>query len=376
MPPFELETYDLGSSVLIRSRISGATVISNAVGLDILTGLRCGETEASLAARLSKDGELNAVDALSLVRATLDDWDSAGLFLAEAFEDPATDVKRPNPAEMLSRTFALDGRTCTVRSPFRILLDQVSAVLAPYEVASSDVSGCTIEAVGGWDDFVVISDGDVHRSGLDHDQLRHLVLREVIASLAGRSATAALLHASCVAQAGVCMVIAGPSGSGKTTLALELAMAGWDHVGDDLIPLLRDGCGVCAVPAAASVKLDRSAEPALRAPQSVSDLGAALGLDYCVPSTAVAAGSKLRVGAILFPTYSPDAVAAAERIAPEHALIGLLGSGSDLVRISDSIEPLASLCNSVPAFRITYGGSSTALRLCADVFEVAGREHG
>ncbi len=66
-----------------------------------------------------------------------------------------------------------------------------------------------------------------------------------------------LIHASCVAIAGIGVVIRGPSGAGKSDLALRLIDGGAELVADDYCDIVvRDGRLVVAAPANLAGKIE------------------------------------------------------------------------------------------------------------------------
>jgi hypothetical protein len=66
---------------------------------------------------------------------------------------------------------------------------------------------------------------------------------------------AACLHAACVSIGGRTIAFAGASGTGKSTVAAAMLQRGGALIAEDVLPLVRDGEGIVAVPTWSGVRL-------------------------------------------------------------------------------------------------------------------------
>ncbi|SFB85669.1 hypothetical protein [Tropicimonas isoalkanivorans] len=359
-----VEVLPLGSSLLLRSRGTGASVLSNGDGAAILDGLRLNAPVEDIGQVVSVRSGMAQEASLKLVSETLRRWHDAGLFASPSENPVAAQV--PDMREALHQgAYCLGEHGCVVRTPHAFLLAQIDAVVGAYGAEKGLAGVDVIELDGAWGDFRLRRNGAIVATGLDHDQIRHGTLRQVLAALAGRDRVAALLHSACVARHGQGVLLAGATGAGKTTLALALAAAGWQHVGDDLIPLMRDGQTVTAIPTAASVKRPGSWDPAQARAGGTDDIASILGVEFQPPANPARAGRILPVSAIVFPQYISGCTPTTEALSPEQTLVGLLKVGAAPLALSDSLAPLVRLADEVPACRITYPDTDTALHACS-----------
>jgi hypothetical protein len=361
-----IEALPLGSGLFLRSRATGACVLSNGDGAAILEGLRRNAPMEDIAQAVAGRTCMDKEPSLDLVSETLRRWDDAGLFASPAAKPLAasgTDTRKA----LHQSVYKLGEHGCIVRTPHAFLLAQIDALLGAYRAERGLDGADVIEPDGAWGDFRLRRNGAVLATELDHDQIRHRTLREVLAALAGRDQVAALLHSACVARNGQGVLLAGATGAGKTTLALALASSGWQQAGDDLVPLMRDGRTVAALPTAASVKREGAWDPEKIGAGGPDGIASVLGVEFRPPANPARAGGVLPVSAIVFPRFRLGCTPTTEALSPEQTLVALMKVGAAPLAITDSLAPLVNLANEVPAYRITYPDTQTALRACSGV---------
>ena len=252
------------------------------------------------------------------------------------------------------------GRTIRLRCHEPWLADQLRAVLAPLP-GSGEAAQVVDVGQGDRGTFCLWRDGVAIRHHIPRAEIRRRVLGEVACLMAGTLQVAALLHASAIGFGDGAVVLAGRSGAGKSTLTAALVAAGGGYLGDDLIPLDRDGLCVHAFASALSVKTGSWPQvgtwfPALD--QQPVHAFHDRQLRYLPLRPAV---GPLPVRVLVFPSFEPGAVLAVQPVAPEQAFALLLDAGTELVGDPTSAKPLALLADSVAGIHMTYGDLDQAV---------------
>lgn len=265
---------------------------------------------------------------------------------------------------LLDKCYALaPGRTCRLTVSEPLLASLLEAVLGPL---ASDAAEPTawIDALHGDDGhFHLVVDGTERFAG-DLARVRSEILRHVLLALAGWDRVGALLHASTVLGDGGGIALIGASGSGKSTLAAKLIARRYRYVADDLCALDRDVNAVYPFPLGLSVKSGSwdavgrhfpelsNCEPLVTRRLSVRYLD--------LSSRAVPPARIVPLAAMIFPVFASSQPLEVERLTPEAALQLAISTGSEPDGLPRSIEPLARLCNEVPAWHVAYGDAGEA----------------
>lgn len=292
--------------------------------------------------------------------------------LEAGFFDPArrpastsipSEVPRPAVGGALQR-YTLPERAivglCCEDPELSVLL---AATLDPLALATEAEPHCVIAVTGNTPNLSVWCQNCQIAAGLDRAEARRVALQAMLMALVPHSEARVILHASAVSWSGRAIVMSGATGAGKSTLALELVADGCGFLADDFTPLGSSGLMVSRFPAAASVKSGSTARLTPLFPELDRQPVHAIGerrVRYLNVSARTRGPSPCAVALIAFPTFRADATNALERLSPEETLSLLLSSGSDIVGASRSIQPLARLVNTIPAYRLTYSDSSWA----------------
>lgn len=368
-PAPALQIRPLGGSFAVASAVTGAVVLTNAFGRQIAEGVQAGLDAQGIAARIA-DHPDEVPEALDAVLHVLNAWEQAGLLARTALPFPDPVAYRPVSGPVFR--FGGPHGTVAFRVPDAVLAEQVQTVLSGMEPLA-DQPDTLLDAVPDGDGFAIFRDGQAISGRIVLDAARFVLLREMAETACGADQVAAVFHAGAVARNGRALVICGDSGQGKSTLTFGLVAAGCAYLGDDHIPLHRDGRSVLAFPTAAGVKAGSWDLPEIRALQDMYGLtpnSPRVGVRYLPLGQAQAPqiGTKQPVRALIFPEFRPDAGFEMTRIEPEQALIQALNAGS---RPSAShrgdIAPLADLLNHVPAYRLRYSSSEFSVPSCLDL---------
>jgi hypothetical protein len=341
-------------------------VLTNEFGLHIFDGLRTGLPVGAIAKQIAEMPE-DHDDAVQAIHSVLASWEHAGLLTtdAPAFPNPVAYV----PASGEPLRIGGRGGTADVFIPHKILSEQVWTILG-HMTPQLNQPRTTLSAQPDGDGFAVFRDGQALSGRISLDAARFVILREMAEIVCGAQRVAAVFHAGCVSQNGNGLLICGDSGQGKSTLTFGLVAAGCDYMGDDHIPLHRDGRSAMSFPSAAGVKPGSWNLPEIAQLQSrfgLTALSPREGVRY-IPlhrTSAIDTGEKRPIKAVIFPSFRPDAPFRMERITPEQALIQALQAGS---RPSHShnrdLAPLCKFLNDVPAYALYYSSSDQSVPAC------------
>lgn len=362
----------MGDGYVLHSHISGAIVLSNALGLSIYDHLLSGKGLDQIAIQVAHDLGISEDQAVSITSQVMEAWESAGLLdkKKSAFPDPATWQSPQKPYDEFALSF---GNTAiTIQCQDRLLTQQLNIILKNYLHHTETTSVTTITIVpqksGG---FGVFKEGAPLWGRCDRDLARNLVLREIAALLCGRNETAAILHAGGIANArGDALIIAGMSGSGKSTLTAGLVAEGLHYLADDLLPLHTDGKSVMAFPVALGLKPGAWHLPEAQFLGCETAAPATMprdGVNYRHVPTSRLMGQRSPVAAIIFPEFNPQSEERLQRISPETALQQLIKAGARLTREVNSIIPVTQLLNRVPAYVLHYASSTCSVKTCLNL---------
>lgn len=365
------ESWAVGQHHVLFSKSTGAVALGNASAAMVWNLFVETAPGKSAVRELASLWRLDLGSTRRVIDELLETWRSAGLFpTSHAIE---TANSEPFPPLQAGYEFAYQ----TTSGRFRITSEDfafaevMDAVLAPLAAACASTDrDCRIDIRGCAENYLVIRDGRAISGPENIALARYAVLQELIAGDAQQYSTSAVLHASAVSFGDRAVIIAGESGSGKSTLTGGLVYEGAGYIGDDLVPLSRDGSRIGAFPVALSVK--KGAWETLQplypehlwsAPLSINGYV----LRYIDLTFRATAEQTFPVAAIVFPKYRPSAQVTLERMTPEATLQHLLNSGSRTVGADPTIEGLCRLVNTTPAYRLVHGDWRTASEALAGV---------
>lgn len=358
----DVEIAEIGQRIVLRNRNSGAVVLSNSLGAQLMKGIKNGCDLKRLERDLSIDfDELR--DARTFIRETLWNWMRAGLFDVANRTSPASKLK--SAQSNYQAIFKLGRRRFQFSSESERVFRDVSSLMANYLAFDAEQNPeDTLTVSLSVDGHTVQHNNQSVWRPCSPDEARFLVIQKALSLLAGPENVSAVLHAAAVVRNDQALILAGPSGKGKTTLALLLAENGWTFAGDDMIALHNDGTKIFSLPFAARLKDNH--------PESISSMKESFRKDlsgtYAWPNSAATAGELFRVSAVVFPTFSANANFVEERVEPEVALQRLLTSGTEIAAPNGSVKSLTTLLNSNPTRNWTYGNGTEALMAAQTVF--------
>ncbi len=334
---------------------TGALSLLNPAGRDLWERLRHG-SEAMIPAEGAEE------------RALATAWRNQGFLGPRSQIDDADELAalRPVLADgyLLDRCFALGpDRACRLTVSEPVLASLLEAVLEPL-VSDGTEPAAWIDVLHGDDGLFHIAVDGTERFAGDLARARSEALRHVLLALAGWDRVGALLHATTVLGDGGGVALIGASGSGKSTLAAELIARRYRYVADDLSALDRDVNAVHPFPLGLSVKSGSWDAVGRHFPELsgiVPLVTRRLSVRYLdLSSRAVPQARIVPLAALIFPVFVPSQPLEALRLAPEAALQLAVSTGSEPDGLPRSIEPLARLCNEVPAWHVAYGDAGEA----------------
>ena len=373
--PFQLSYVPVGQSFALASPVTGAIVLTNDFGLMIAKGVNLGLAADQLAAHLA-DIPSERKDAEAAICSVLADWTKAGLLAPTRpdFPDPVTFNPTLDESPL---KFSGPGGMALVHVSNPILGEQLAAIMDHMAAPMRSPTPVARHLVAQTerDGFAIFRNGTAISGQIGLDAARFVLMREVAEAVCGPDRVASVFHAGCIARNGKALLICGESGHGKSTLTFGLVAAGCSYLGDDHIPLHRDGLRVISFPTSAGAKPGSWGLPEIQALQNRYGLTPRTpreGVRY-IPlqdTNAMPLGAAVPVQAIVIPNYHPDADAALMEITPEHALIQILKAGS---RPSEShrgnLAPLAKLLNHVPTYELRFSHSDQSVPACLSLLQ-------
>lgn len=354
-----IEAWPVGGQWALFNPGTGAVALANTTSMTIWRCLsESGGNPSAPTDHLVRAYGLDHAQAEGVVRSQLDAWRSGGLLV----EEPAT------PADPFPNIHPLDGRA-TLRLTTRAghfdlrcedayARDVMARVLRPLQDERAERSERTLLELGGASDaYWVARDGKALLKPGNISFARHEILKQMLIDPAEPERASAVLHAAAVTSGGAAVLIAGECGAGKSTLTAHLVAHGAGYIGDDLIPVERNGAWIGTFPVGLSVKsgafevVGRLFPPQLWTDEIRINHHR---LRYVDLSGHRPEGNRVPVGMILFPQYLPNAVFTAEPVTPVESLQLLLASGSRAVGERPSLEGLCDLVDRTPAWRVCY----------------------
>jgi len=359
----------IGSSFALVSPVTGAIVLTNEFGMQIRGGVAQNLTADQIAQQIAPPDD--QAEALTAIQTVINAWIETGLLTTQPQEFPDPVVFRAAEVET-TLMIGGPGGTAACQIPDPILAEQVNTIVG-HMAAQPDRPIRRLTAQTDADGFAVFRDGQAVSGRIELDAARFVLLREIAETACGPADVAAVFHAGCVALNDQALIICGDSGRGKSTLTFGLVAAGCDYLGDDHVPLHRNGKDVVAFPTAAGVKpgsWNLAEIVALQERYGLTPNSPRVGVRYLPLQHAGTAtvGQRTPVRALIFPQFRPHGPLEMTRIPPEQALIEALRAGS---RLSDShrgnIAPLAEFLNDTPAYRLAFSSSDQSVPACLEL---------
>ena len=169
------------------------------------------------------------------------------------------------------------------------------------------------------------------------------------------------LHAGVAERNGKALLISGPSGSGKSTLTTLLCDLGWRLMSDDMAPMKISSLEVLAYPQSPIRRLDSGIDI------EAHGIGT-LERERVEMSETDLRREPASVGAIVFPSYQRGAKARIYSLSRGEGALELIRNCTNFEDLKDlGVTFAATLCASVPVYRLTFGLGQTAVSLLDDL---------
>lgn len=166
------------------------------------------------------------------------------------------------------------------------------------------------------------------------------------------------LHAACVAKGDNALIIPANSGQGKSTLTCWLLANGFDYVTDELVFV--DDHGVLqGVPRLLQIKPTGTGAvfPLMQDSDAMIPGAHASGVPARAFGASVSDSSKLRLKAVLFPSYSADFDYCFEPVTRGEAAMQLMGTHVNARNLdAHGFRAMSQLAREVPGYKLEYGG--------------------
>ena len=366
-----LEYAPLGEGYVLHSRISGAILLSNAIGLTLYQHLQAGKNRHEIAQQMAGELELSEREADSLYVDITQSWKTAGLLDTHKPPFPNPVIYQPLRKPYDTFTLGYGQQFVTIKCADQMLTSHLLEALQHYQCEEPNETATIISISSIDDGFGIFVDQHPVWEQCNRDMARNLVLREVATILCGTTETGALLHAGCVANTTKnCLIITHKSGYGKSTLTAGLVAAGPDYLADDLLPLHKEGQSVISFPAPLALKQgawNLAEAKSLGFEASAPEELPRKGVIYRNIPNSLPLGTRANVSAIIFPYFDKNNQNSLTRLSPETALHKLIEAGGRTNREHPSIRPMARLLNHAPAYALNYSSSGYSIQTCLEL---------
>ena len=208
--------------------------------------------------------------------------------------------------------------------------------------------------------FTALGGGVIVRTPAPTVAFAHLVF-EANQQAIERSPHLVRLHAAGVARDGLAVALPGAMGAGKSTLAAGLVAAGLGYITDEVVALEPATGAVRAYGKPISLG---TAPPELEVPawHAAHPGRALLGASGLIPAGVLGdvVTDSLPLGAVILPTYLPDAPTRIERVAPADGLAAVAAHTFHLDE-PGTLATLSALLAGVPCYRLVGGSLRAAV---------------
>jgi hypothetical protein len=247
------------------------------------------------------------------------------------------------------------GQTVTLAYPADV--DETVRLLFAHHAVSGDASNRRITLRKCSADTFELTGTSVSASPrLKTDDLPEFLMEAVIRELITDQSNGVVLHAAAVGRADRAILLSGVSGAGKSTLTAWLAENGYEYLTDELVFIPSDS-PLTVTPFRRPLTLRSDSL------QTLEDDGTidpdkprlAYGNKAVFPLPSTSGASQHPVGAIVFPSYAPDADLRVEPLDSGQTALRLLENNLNGENLADGgLASIAQLASAVPAFRLFY----------------------
>jgi hypothetical protein len=169
------------------------------------------------------------------------------------------------------------------------------------------------------------------------------------------------LHAGAAERNGKALLLSGPSGCGKSTLTTLLCGLGWKLMSDDMAPMRMSSLEVLAYPQSPIRRLDSGIDI------EAHGIGT-LEREPIEMSETDFRREPAAVGAIVFPSYKRGAKASIHSLSQGEGALEVIRNCTNFAELKDTgVTFAATLCASVPVYRLAFGGGQKAVSLLDDL---------
>ena len=303
----------------------------------------------------------------------IDGLERAGLFnrIGYPFPFPVSYFKS---ARHVSQMCRLGDRMVELQCPEPMILDAIKMMLgpmlddAPKRRETDDVIALQYHGDG----FGVFVNQRPIFGQSEFAVARHLVMREIAISLAGRHRVSAAFHAGSAGTRNKAIVFAADSGSGKSTLTAALSANGYVYHCDDQVVLVGQEGRISSYPTRIGLK-QGSWSVAELAPYDVEAIEPTFVGDGYVkllqPPRIGDPAIQPKIAAFVFPAFSAEGQFEMTRLSGMEAMQRLISSGSRLIGRYPTIRPLAQTLARVPAYALSYSNTVQAMDAVSDILE-------
>ncbi|MEM6462347.1 MAG: hypothetical protein AAF724_10560 [Pseudomonadota bacterium] len=298
-----------------------------------------------------------------------EDLAAAGLFIKSRHVHPVP-VSFSKSSRFVSLFCSRGERTAILECPNDEILDIFKFMLGKRITCEREPEGYAdrISLQYHGDGFGVFVNSTPVFGQCEFPMARHVVMREIATSLAGRHRVSATFHAGAVGTNEKALVFAAPSGSGKSTLTAAAAVSGFTYLSDDQCAFV-DGL-ISPFPTRIGLKAGSWDVADLHSYDLDSIEPSFVGDGYTkavTPPVAADSSDLFRVAAFVFPAFDKIGSYSLVEVTKMEALQRLFDSGARLTGRYPTFRPLAETLAEVPAYSLTYNNTLQAIEAVADL---------
>ena len=247
------------------------------------------------------------------------------------------------------------GQTVTLACPADVA--ETVRLLFGHHAVSGDASKRRIALKKcGADSFELTSTFAPASPPLKTEDLPEFLMEAVIRGLVTDQSGGVVLHAAAVSRKDKAILIAGISGAGKSTLTAWLAGNGYDYLTDELV-FVPSVSPLSVTPFRRPLTLRSDSLRILEGEGAIDpeETRLAYGDKAVFPYPSSDRPSQVAAGAIVFPSYTPDADIRLEPLDSGQIALRLLENNLNGKNLADGgLASIARLAGAAPAFRLVY----------------------
>lgn len=339
----------------------------NPSALFIWQTLQQTNSEASCAQALARHYTIPLEVAAADVEVTLRTWRESGLLGVPA-EKSLLAPPAPNLQGLEWRHFRLGTAACSIGYRDAHFAEDLLPRIQHLACDAAPEGAASFAVLLDGAAWRLYRDGALLQSAESPYAARTVLLAEFLRTAYPGEEWCASLHAAVIARGARCVVLAGASGAGKSTLSVAAMRDGFQCLGDDSAPILKQSGAIAATPL--GIMLREGSWPLFESPPEGFKESAVYTRDtgrvkFLVPREGHARSSLPT--ALLFLHRQPGTRPTLQPLLPVEAVARLSATGLWVRPERDAIAAWLEWMQRVPAYEMHYENSDEALSMLREL---------